>query len=192
MNSSISGHGYNLLNILDTKILICDGAMGTELLSRGFSGYPDSADLEQAGIKKIIDIHISYLDAGSNIIQTNTFGANLEKLKSYSLDSKITDINKNAAAVARQAIKMHESTKSCTGPHFVAGNIGPLGKLLEPSGTLKYEQAVDSFLRQTEVLVESGVDLLLIETIMDINEALAAVEAARRSSGDIPAESGSS
>ncbi|MBA7566375.1 Bifunctional homocysteine S-methyltransferase/5,10-methylenetetrahydrofolate reductase [subsurface metagenome] len=186
MNSSISGHGYKLLKILDTKILICDGAMGTELLSRGFSGYPDSANLEQAGIEKIIDIHLSYLDAGSNIIQTNTFGANLEKLKSYSLDSKITDINKNAASAARQAIKNHESTKNSPGPHFVAGDIGPLGKLLEPSGTLKYGQAVDSFLRQTEVLVESGVDLLLIETIMNINEALAAVEAARRSSGDIP------
>ena len=86
----------------------------------------------------------------------------------------------------RQAIKRHESKKGCKGPHFVAGGIGPLGKLLEPSGTFKYTQAVYAFLNQAEVLVESGVDLLLIETIMDINEALAAVEAVRRSSKDIP------
>ena len=186
MNSSILGYDHKFLNILDTKILVCDGAMGTELLSRGFSGYPDSADLEESGIEKVIDIHLSYLDAGSNIIQTNTFGANPEKLRSYSLDPKIADINKNAVSAARQAIERHENARNCPGPHFVAGDIGPLGKLLEPSGTLKYAQAVDSFLRQTDVLVESGVDMLLIETIMDINEALAAVEAARRSSGDIP------
>jgi len=186
MNSNTSGHGYTLLNVLDGKILICDGAMGTELTSRGFSGYPESANLEQAGIEKVIDIHLSYLESGSNIIQTNTFGANNEKLKSYSLDSKIVDINKNAVSAVRQAIKRHESKNGCQGPHFVAGDIGPLGKLLEPSGTIKYTQAVDAFLRQAEVLVESGADLLLIETVMDINEALAAVEAARRASKDIP------
>ena len=186
MNSNTSGHGYTLLNVLDGNILICDGAMGTELTSRGFSGYPESANLEQAGIEQVIDIHLSYLESGSNIIQTNTFGANNEKLKSYSLDSKIVDINKNAVSAVRQAIKRHESENGCQGPHFVAGDIGPLGKLLEPSGTIKYTQAVDAFLKQAEVLVESGADLLLIETVMDINEALAAVEAARRASKDIP------
>lgn len=186
MNSNTSGHGYTLLNVLDGNILICDGAMGTELTSRGFSGYPESADLEQGGIEKVIDIHLGYLEAGSNIIQTNTFGANSEKLKSYSLDSRIVDINKKAVSAARQAVKRHESEKGCQGPHFVAGDIGPLGKLLEPSGTLKYTQAVDAFLKQIEVLVENGVDLLLIETIMDLNEALAAVEAARKASKKIP------
>lgn len=186
MNSNTSGQSYTLLNVLDENILICDGAMGTELTSRGFSGYPESANLEQGGIEKVIDIHLSYLEAGSNIIQTNTFGANLEKLKSYSLDSRIVDINKNAVSAVHRAIERHESEKGCQGPHFVAGDIGPLGKLLEPSGTLKYTQAVDAFHKQAEVLVESGVDLLLIETIMDINEALAAVEAARRASKDIP------
>ncbi len=186
MNSNISGHSYTLLDVLDKNILICDGAMGTELTSRGFSGYPESADLEQDGIEKVTDIHLSYLEAGSNIIQTNTFGANNEKLRSYSLDSRITDINKNAVSAARQAIKRHESERGCRGPHFVAGDIGPLGKLLEPSGTLKYAQAVDAFLKQAEVLVKNGVDLILIETIMDINEALAAVEAVRRSSKNIP------
>ena len=186
MNSNTSGHSYTLLNVLDENILICDGAMGTELTSRGFSGYPESANLEQNGIEKVIDIHLSYLGSGSNIIQTNTFGANIEKLKSYSLDSKIADINKNAVSAARQAIKRHKSEKDCQEPHFVAGDIGPLGKLLEPSGTLKYAEAVDAFLKQAEILVESGVDLLLVETIMDINEALAAVEAVRRSSEDIP------
>ncbi len=186
MNSNTSGQSYTLLNVLDKKILICDGAMGTELTSRGFSGYPESANLEQDGIEKVIDIHLSYLESGSNIVQTNTFGAHKEKLKSYSLDPKIVDINKKAVSAAREAIKRHESEKGCQGPHFIAGDIGPLGKLLEPSGTLKYTQAVDAFLKQAEVLVESGVELLLIETIMDINEALAAVEAARRSSNDIP------
>jgi 5-methyltetrahydrofolate--homocysteine methyltransferase len=186
MNSNTSGHSYTLLNVLDENILICDGAMGTELTSRGFSGYPESANLEQDGIEKVIDIHLSYLESGSNIIQTNTFGANNEKLKSYSLDSKIADINRNAVSAVRQAIERHESEKDFRGLHFIAGDIGPLGKLLEPSGTLKYAEAVDAFQKQAEILVESGVDFLLIETIMDINEALAAIEAARNSSKDIP------
>jgi 5-methyltetrahydrofolate--homocysteine methyltransferase len=186
MNSIISGHNYTLLDVLDENILLCDGAMGTELTSRGFLGYPESANLGQDGIEKVIDIHLSYLQSGSNIIQTNTFGANNEKLKSYALDSKIDDINRNAVSASRRAIKRHKSDKDYQKNLFIAGDIGPLGKLLEPSGPLKYTQAVDAFLKQAEVLVESGVDLILVETIMDINEALAAVEAVRRSSRDIP------
>jgi 5-methyltetrahydrofolate--homocysteine methyltransferase len=174
------------LKSLEEKILLCDGAMGTELQARGFLDAPDLANLEEEGTDKVMGIHIDYLEAGSDIIQTNTFGANPSKLKSYRLDKKTENINKNAVETARRAIKLYEKRSASKTPHFIAGDIGPTGKLLEPSGELKYSQAVEIFSRQIEVLIENGVDFLLIETIMDLNEALAAVEAVRKMSDIIP------
>ncbi|HAJ95997.1 MAG TPA: methionine synthase I, cobalamin-binding domain-containing protein [Actinobacteria bacterium] len=186
MNKDNSKDYTGFLEALDKKILIGDGAMGTELQVRGFLGCPDSANIEEDNIKKVIDIHLDYLEAGSDIIQTNTFGANPSKLGSHKLEQEIIHINKNAVAAAAEAIEIHERKSASVAAHFIAGNIGPTGKLMEPSGELKYSKAVDLFSRQIEVLIESGVDLLLIETIMDINEALAAVEAARKISNKIP------
>jgi len=186
MNKDNSKNYAGFLDAISKRILIGDGAMGTELQVRGFLGSPDSANIEKDNIKKVIDIHFDYLNAGSDIIQTNTFGANPSKLGAYKLEQKIEEINKNAVSAAREAIEKYESSSASKIPHFIAGDIGPTGKLLKPFGELKYSEAVDLFGRQIDVLVESGVDLLLIETIMDINEALAAVEATRKISADIP------
>ena len=186
MNRDNSKNYTGFLEALDEKILICDGAMGTELQIRGFLDCPDSANIEKDNIKKVTGIHLDYLEAGSDIVQTNTFGANPLKLRACRLEHKTCQINKNAVAAARGAIETHESRSASQSLHFIAGDIGPTGKLMEPSGELKYSEAVGLFSRQISVLIENGVDFLLIETIMDINEALAAVEAARKISGKIP------
>ena len=174
------------LDTLDKKILLSDGAMGTELQARGVSGCPDAANIHKEDTEKVISVHLGYLESGSDIIQTNTFGANPIKLDSYGLADKTEEINKNAVLAARQAIETYETESASTKIHFVAGGLASTGKLMEPLGSLKHDRIVESFSRQISALVESGVDFLLIETIMDINEALAAVEAARKISDKIP------
>ena len=186
MNKGDSENYKGFLDTLEKKILIGDGAMGTELQSRGVSGCPDAANIDRASREKVISVHLDYLKAGSDIIQTNTFGANPIKLGLFDLDSRTKEINKNAVLAAREAIDSHEADSSLIKKHFIAGDIGPTGKLMEPMGDLKHDVAVDIFSRQISALIENGVDLLLIETIMDINEALAAVEAARKISDLIP------
>ena len=175
-----------LLDIIDKKILVSDGAMGTTLLSAGISEYPDSLNIDNNNIKKIIDIHLSFLEAGSDIIQTNTFGSTPIKLESFRLENEIKKINENAVNAAKEAENIYRSKSGDEKPLFIAGDIGPLGKLLEPVGTLKYEDAVSAFSKQAEILIGKKVDLIIIETIMDLNEALAAIEATRKISKDIP------
>ncbi|MBU4313980.1 MAG: homocysteine S-methyltransferase family protein [Actinobacteria bacterium] len=175
-----------LLDIIDKKILVSDGGMGTTLLSAGISEYPDSLNIDNNNIRKIIDTHLSFLEAGSDIIQTNTFGSTPIKLESFSLENEIKKINENAVNAAKEALSIYRSKSGDEKPLFIAGDIGPLGKLLEPVGTLKYEDAVSAFLKQAEILIGKKVDLIIIETIMDLNEALAAIEATRKISKDIP------
>ena len=175
-----------LLDIIDKKILVSDGGMGTTLLSAGISEYPDSLNIDNNNIRKIIDIHLSFLEAGSDIIQTNTFGSTPIKLESFRLENEIKKINENAVNAAKEAENIYRSKSGDEKPLFIAGDIGPLGKLLEPVGTLKYEDAVSAFSKQAEILIGKKVDLIIIETIMDLNEALAAIEATRKISKDIP------
>lgn len=186
MNKSNFENHKGFLDTLDKQTLIGDGAMGTELQARDVSGCPDAANINKNDRDKVIHVHLDYLEAGSDIIQTNTFGANPVKLGSYGLDSKTEDINKYAVWAARKAVETYEKEFSLRNRHFIAGNIGPTGKLMKPSGDLECNEAIDLFFRQISVLIENEVDLLLIETMMDINESLAAVEAARRISESIP------
>ncbi|MCL4376814.1 MAG: homocysteine S-methyltransferase family protein [Actinobacteria bacterium] len=176
-----------LPEILENKILVSDGAMGTLLQESGHKGSPDSLNLNVNSVdfKKIIDIHLSYLEAGSDIIMTNTLGSNSIKLESMGLSHEIDKINKNAVSAAKQSIQLYG--EKFPGKHelFIAGDIGPSGKLLEPYGELKYSSAVSSFAKQIDILIKTGIDFLIIETMMDIREALAAVEAARKINDDI-------
>lgn len=175
-----------LLDIIDKKILVCDGAMGATLIAAGISVLPDSLNLDSSQIKKIIDIHLGYLEAGSDIIITNTLNSTPIKLESYGLQHEIKKINENAVSAVKEAINLYRVRSVDNKPIFIAGDIGPLGKLLEPVGTLKYEDAVSAFSKQAEILIGKKVDLIIIETIMDLNEALAAIEATRKISKDIP------
>ena len=173
------------LDILDKKILVSDGSMGATLMTSGFSALPDSLNLDSSHIKKVIDIHLGYLKAGSDIIITNTLNSTPTKLEFYGLQNKTKEINENAVSAVNEAIDIYRTASGDSKPIFIAGDIGPLGKLLDPFGPLKYEEALDSFSEQADTLI-GKVDLIAIETIMDLNEALIAIKAIRKISKDIP------
>jgi len=174
-----------LIKILQERILICDGAMGTTLQSLGYKGENDLLNLHPESLKDIADIHLKYIEAGSDIIQTNTFGSNSLKLEQSGHSGEIDIINQNAVKAAKNAVEIYREKTKDTKKIFIAGDIGPSGKLLEPYGNTKYQTAVDSFSKQIECLAKYGVDLLIIETIIDLNEALAALEAAKKINPDI-------
>ncbi|MGC8580324.1 MAG: homocysteine S-methyltransferase family protein [bacterium] len=152
---------------IKNDLLIMDGAMGTMLQKSGKlkpGMAPESLNIEQPEL--IINIHKQYIDAGANIVETNTFGANRIKLNEFGLASKVKEINRAAAHNAKTAAKDRA---------FVAGNIGPTGKFLKPIGDLDFDEAVDIFKEQAQALLDGGVDLFSIETMMDIKEIKSAV-----------------
>lgn len=159
----------NILSLLKNNILILDGATGTELQKLGMpTGVnPEKWCLLHPEILKTV--HLNYLAAGSNIIYTSTFGANRLKLSQYKIKDVYT-INKNLAKIARCAA----GSKA-----LVAGDIGPTGEFITPFGQLKFDDAVHIFKEQAKGLLSGGVDLFVIETMMDIQEARAALIAVR-------------
>jgi 5-methyltetrahydrofolate--homocysteine methyltransferase len=181
----------NFLKILGNVILIGDGAMGTVLQGLGIFTSPDLFISKDKNSFKILpDVHLSYLKSGSNIIQASTFGANPVKLESAGLLPEIKNINEKAVYCAKIAVdnfkNLSRSTENNERPVFIAGNLGPTGKLLQPFGDLSYEAAVEAFYRQADILVSTKmVDIIIIETMMDINEALAAIEAVKKTGQDI-------
>ena len=162
-----------LLELLKNKILYLDGGMGTLLQKRGLSAgeLPERWNITHSDV--IIDIHKSYLNAGSNVISTNTFGANILKFS----DEELEDIIKSAVANARRAIELSSQDTA-----FVALDIGPTGKMLRPYGDLDFEDAVSIFSRTVELGVKYGVDLIFIETMNDSYETKAALLAAKENS----------
>ena len=163
----------NVLELLKNNILYLDGGMGTLLQKRGLSAgeLPERWNLTHSDV--IVDIHKSYLDAGSNVISTNTFGANLLKFSKSELD----EIIKAAVMNARRAIELSNQKNA-----FVALDIGPTGKMLRPYGELDFEDAVSVFSHTVELGVKYGVDLIFIETMNDSYETKAALLAAKESS----------
>ena len=152
------------------RILIADGATGTMLMA---AGLPAGAPPEIWNVEtpvQIVALHQTYLEAGSQIILTNSFGGNPLKLAKYGFEDRATELNLAAARLARQAAE---------GRAYVAGDIGPTGALMEPLGPLSPDTAFEAFKVQAEALVEGGVDALWIETMTDLEEARAAVLAAR-------------
>jgi 5-methyltetrahydrofolate--homocysteine methyltransferase len=182
----------NFLNILGNTILIGDGAMGTVLQGLGIFTSPDLFISKDANAVEILsDIHLSYLKSGSDIIQASTFGANPVKLEAEGLLPEIKNINEKAVYSARIAVDKFENLNKNSGAIqrqvFIAGNLGPTGKLLEPFGDLSYKAAVEAFQKQADILVSTKmIDVIIIETMMDLNEALAAVEAVKNTGHDLP------
>ena len=156
-----------LKELLKRNYVILDGAMGTNLFMKGLTSgeCPESWNLDNP--KKIFEIHESFVNAGSDIIVTNTFGGNQFRLKLHQLESKVKELNYSGAQIAR---------KSAGKKVFIAGSIGPSGEILEPLGNLKYELAVKAFGEQSLALAEGGVDMLWLETFSDIKELKAALE----------------
>ena len=164
---------HPFLKRIRERPLLGDGAMGTQLHARGvpFERCFDELNLTQPRL--VEEIHRSYITAGAEVIETNTFGANRIKLARHGLERKVREINLRAVKVAREA-------KEVTGePVFLAGSVGPIGQQLEPYGRVALDTARAAFQEQVEGLLEGGADLILLETFSNLPELLAAVEAAR-------------
>ncbi len=168
----------NLLErIKDGEVLVGDGAMGTMLMERGLKpgDPPESLNLTHPEI--VQDIANQYLDAGADIIQTNTFGGSPLKLSFYGLEGKTEEINRNAVRAVREAIKDRA---------YISGSCGPSGKFLKPYGDIEPEEMYRNFERQLRTLIDAGVDIICIETMTDLHEITLAIEAAKTISPDTP------
>lgn len=168
--------------------LLLDGAMGTMLHARGAMIGQCFDALCRDNPALVAEIHRLYIDAGADIIETNSFGANRFKLSEYGLEEEVAAVNKAAVTLARRVIL------GAFKPVLLAGSVGPLGVRLAPLGRVKQEQAEAAFAEQIAALAAapegmpgaSGVDLLLIETMSDLKEVEAAVRAARAVAPDLP------
>ena len=160
--------------------VLADGAMGTMLFAAGlqFGDPPEVWNLSHPEVVR--RIHRGYLDAGSRIVMTNTFGGNRMRLSLHRLETRVAEINRTAAILLRGEVDAHG------GGALVAGDIGPSGAIMAPTGTLDYAEAVDVFAEQAAALIAGGVDLIWIETMSDLTEIKAAIEGVRRASPGIP------
>lgn len=157
---------------LDKRILILDGAMGT-MLQRANLIAKDFGGDEYEGCNEILNltrpelirsIHEEYLEAGADIIETNTFGATTVVLADYALAEKDIELNRIAAKLAREAADAYSTSNK---PRFVAGSMGPTTKSLSLTGGVTFDQLSEAYYRQAKALIESGVDVLLVETAQD-------------------------
>ncbi|MEK6560439.1 MAG: homocysteine S-methyltransferase family protein [Nitrospirota bacterium] len=167
----------NLLHRLRHEVLLLDGSMGVMLQNRGLpAGYaPDLWNMEMPDV--ILDVHREYVKAGSDIILTNTFGASRLRLAEYGAENRLEEINQAAVRIAR---------KAAGDKVFVAGDVGPCGSTVYPLGELSFDDAVNVFSQQIDVLAGSGCDLLIIETMFDLIEIRAAVVAAKSAGRGLP------
>ena len=157
-----------ILSLLRQRVLILDGAMGTELHKRGLPAgvCPEAWCLAHPAA--VAEIHAAYRKAGADVVYTSTFGANRLKMGQYGL-TNVRETNRSLAEIAVRAV----------GKGLVAGDIGPTGHFVEPFGDVPFEDSVALFREQVQGLLEGGVDLFVIETMMDIQEARAALIAVR-------------
>jgi methionine synthase I (cobalamin-dependent)/5,10-methylenetetrahydrofolate reductase len=168
----------NFIERLKQTPVLCDGAMGTLLYAKGIfiNRCYDELNLSQPEL--IRGVHHDYLQAGAEIVETNTFGANSFRLARHSLADRVRDINVAGAHVAREAAKSFDA--------WVAGSIGPLGVRIEPLGKTSFEEARTAFREQAAALVEGGVDLFMLETFGYLEELHQAVLACRDVNANIP------
>lgn len=169
-----------LKQLLETgEPVLLDGAMGTMLMAAGLEQGDPPEEWNVIHPKRVRAIHKSYIEAGSQVILTNTFGGTRFRLEMHNLQERVIELNKAAAENAR--------AEADAAPHtvVVAGSMGPTGQIFEPMGTLTFEEAKDAFAEQARGLAEGGVDVFWVETMSDLNEVKAAVEGAR-SVSDLP------
>jgi 5-methyltetrahydrofolate--homocysteine methyltransferase len=158
------------------EVLIADGATGTMLQDAGIPrGMPGEAWILERP-EEIMALHQAYLEAGSQLILTSTFGGTCARLRAAGLDAQVLEINQRAAELARRV---------AGDDRYVGGDIGPSGEMMPPLGPLTYEAAVEMFSEQAKALAAGGVDCIYIETMSDLNEARAAVEGAMQAC-DLP------
>jgi methionine synthase I (cobalamin-dependent)/5,10-methylenetetrahydrofolate reductase len=155
---------------LEKRILVCDGAMGTMLYSKGMSLNRCFDEMNLTAPQLVKEVHLGYVKAGADVIETNTFGASRLRLQKFALGDKVREINLTGARLAREV---------ASDDLHVAGSVGPLGLRLEPLGHTSLDDARRAFREQIEALVEGGVDLIIVETMVDLREAHQALLAAR-------------
>ncbi len=168
-NSSLTGKGL-ISQLLEGVIILSDGAMGTELQKRGIA---TGVCLEEYNITRpeiVQAIYRDYFDAGSDLVETNTFGANRSRLGLYNLEDRVSEICRKSTELAREV---------CPQNRLVAGSMGPTGDIIEPLGKRTVEEAYDIFSEQAEALAEGGVDLIFVETMMAAEEAEIAIKAVK-------------
>ncbi len=166
--------------ILNTKeYIIVDGGMGTMLMNAGLTNGSSPEEWNVQYPERVLAIHRSYIDAGSQIILTNTFGGTRFRLKLHNLQTRVAELNQAAAQIARQAAD--------AAPHrvVVGGSLGPSGEILQPLGTLQFDEAREGFAEQAAALAEGGVDVFWVETMSDLSEVRAAIEGVK-SVSDLP------
>lgn len=163
-----------LKNILSKRVLILDGAMGTELIRKGFDKFPPEVYLPR-NQKAILEIQRDYVNAGCDILLTATLGANPLKLKTIGLEDKMEEINERAVDTARAA---------ATSRVLLAGDLGPTGEMFPPSGSLNFARVYECYSKEVKVLKKKGVGLFILETFSDIRELKAALLAVRDNAPD--------
>lgn len=171
-------------DIFASRPALADGAMGTVLYARGvfINRCYDELNVSDPGL--ILAVHEEYLQAGAEILETNTFGANRFRLAHHGLESKVEEINTAGARLARKAVDEVRAKQGARA--WVAGAVGPLGVRLEPLGKTGLEEARAAFSEQIEALAKAGVDLLIVETMPAMNEAREALAAARAVAPELP------
>lgn len=164
--------------------VLCDGAMGTMLYDRGVFINKSFDELNLTQPELVRAVHNDYLQAGAEVIETNTFGGNVFRLERYGLRDKVREINLAGARLGRECVEQYREKQATEA--FVAGAMGPLGVRLEPLGPTSLEEARAAFAEQVRALAEGGVDLLIIETMMSLDEAEQAVLAAKSEAPQLP------
>ncbi len=162
--------------LLGRRAVVADGAMGTMLYGRGVFINRCFDELNLSSPQMVKDIHLEYVRAGAEVIETNTYGATRARLATFGLADKVEAINRAGVRLAREAAAERSDV-------FVAGAVGPLGVRIEPLGPMSFQEARESFAEQVRALVDEGVDLLVFETFSNLNEMREAVAAAREIAG---------
>jgi len=161
---------------LNKRTLLLDGAMGTMLQLYGLKSGECSEEWNISHPQVVQKIHQEYIKAGADVILTNTFGANRIKLRSFGREADILKINEIAVNIAKGVIDKEGSLEKRI---FIAGSVGPTGKILEPYGDLKVSELYKNYKEQVAVLEKAGVDLIILETFYDLEEIKAALKATK-------------
>lgn len=168
----------DLLQVLRERNLLGDGAMGTQLYSKGvfINRCFEQVNLENPDLIK--SVHLDYLEAGAEIIETNTFGANVSRLQSFALDQQVKSINEAAVKIAKEAVA--EFSKKNNRQIWIAGSVGPLSENTLPFGRFTKEDTMAAYESQITALHHAGVDLFILETFTHLPQLEAAVEVVRK------------
>lgn len=165
--------------LAEQETILIDGGMGTMLMAAGLEQGDPPEMWNDYYPERIRTVHRGYIEAGAQIILTNSFGGSRFRLKLHNLQDRAFELNRKAAALARA------EAETAVAPVLVAGSIGPSGEIMDPIGALTFADAVAGFAEQAAGLAAGGVDVLWIETMSDVNEVRAAVEGARQTT-DLP------